>query len=47
MALALWLALKPTQHFHIVVWRVMTGDTSFILASSAGSRGPSFGTTNV
>ena len=47
MALKLWLALKPIQTFHIVVWLVIPGDTSFILASSAGSRGLSFGPKNV
>src|ERR1700722_9462464 len=43
----LWLALKPTQARHIVVSFVMTGETWFMLISSAGSRGVSFAPQNV
>ena len=38
-ALALWLALKPIQVRHIVVSRVMTGETSCMRCFSAASRG--------
>jgi hypothetical protein len=31
----LWLALKPIQAFHIVVWRVMTGETASMRACSS------------
>src|SRR5688572_15247129 len=37
----LWLALKPTQHFHIVVSCVMTGDTELMRCCSSASRGKS------
>jgi hypothetical protein len=43
----LWLALKPTQHRHVVVSFVMTGETWLMLICSAGSRGVSFDPQNV
>ena len=43
----LWLALKPTQHLHMVVSLVMTGEICLILTCSAGSRGVRFGPQKV
>ena len=43
----LWLALKPTQHRHIVVSFVMTGAIWLMLICSVGSRGVRFGPQNV
>src|SRR5258706_9785672 len=47
MAPMLWLALKPTHAFHIVVSRVSTGDVTLMLARRDGSRGVSFGPEKV
>src|SRR5215475_10912403 len=43
----LWLALKPTQAFQMVVWLDMTGATDAILDCSSGSRGLSLGPEKV
>src|SRR5215470_14838558 len=43
----LWLALKPSQHRHMVVSFVMTGAIWLMLICSAGSRGVRFEPQNV
>src|SRR5258707_10571252 len=47
MAPMLWLALKPTHIFHIVVSVVSTGDVALMLRMRDGSRGVSFGPEKV
>jgi hypothetical protein len=43
----LWLALKPTQHRHMVVSFVIISELWLILIWSAGSRGVRLGPQNV